>query len=90
MTRRSAYQQSGVDIDAAEQGINEAKLAVLDTYTPEVSSEFGAFAGLYRLNLDSEEVTLAASTDGVGTKTVLAVQANQLEGLGFDLINHGN
>ncbi|MAZ53744.1 MAG: phosphoribosylformylglycinamidine cyclo-ligase [Trueperaceae bacterium] len=89
MTRRNAYQQSGVDIGAAEQGINEAKLAVLDTYTPEVSSEFGAFAGLYRLNLDSEEVTLAASTDGVGTKTVLAVQANQLEGLGFDLINHG-
>ena len=46
---------------------------------------FGAFAGLHPL--DSERL-LAASTDGVGTKLILARQRGRLRDCGADLAAH--
>jgi len=34
------------------------------------------------------EPALVASTDGVGTKTLLAAQTGRYGGLGFDIVNH--
>ena len=48
-------------------------------------SGFGAFAGLHPL--DSERL-LAASTDGVGTKLILARQRGRLRDCGADLAAH--
>jgi phosphoribosylformylglycinamidine cyclo-ligase len=49
------------------------------------ASGFGAFAGLYPID---EQRLLAASTDGVGTKLVLARQRGRLADCGRDLAAH--
>jgi phosphoribosylaminoimidazole synthetase len=50
----------------------------------------GAFAGMYDLSgiQDMRSPALVASTDGVGTKTLIAAQAGRFETIGYDLVNH--
>jgi phosphoribosylaminoimidazole synthetase len=64
--------------------------AVRATQGPEVLAGMGAFAGVYSLKNLSEidHPALVASTDGVGTKTLLASQARRYDTIGFDLVNH--
>src|SRR5690606_20751960 len=65
---------------------------VASTYTPGVLRGLGAFGGLFELPAGMRRPVLAASTDGVGTKTVLArryaAEPGVLEGIGRDLVNH--
>ena len=80
------YRQAGVDIDAAQEALGMAHSSL-----SKVSEHFGAFAqsidARQLVNLDSPR--LVATTDGVGTKAVLALATGRVDGLGFDLINHG-
>jgi phosphoribosylformylglycinamidine cyclo-ligase len=48
---------------------------------------FGGFAGLFRLPGDAKRA-LAASTDGVGTKVVIAAELGRYASVGGDLVNH--
>lgn len=68
------YREAGVDIAAADSLV--ARLA-------KVAPHIGGFAGLFPI---SEDQFLVASTDGVGTKLMLAIEADRLEGLGEDLV----
>ncbi|MDI7274719.1 MAG: phosphoribosylformylglycinamidine cyclo-ligase [Anaerolineae bacterium] len=86
----SAYRAAGVDIDAGNRAVELMRSAVCSTYGPEVLAGIGAFGGLYdasRLQAARHPV-LVASTDGVGTKTRLALALNRVEGLGEDIVNH--
>ena len=86
----SAYRAAGVDIDAGNRAVELMRSAVRSTYGPEVLAGIGAFGGLYdagRLQAARHPV-LVASTDGVGTKTRLALALNRVEGLGEDIVNH--
>ena len=68
------YKEAGVDIAKA------------DRLTKSISSlvdNIGGFAGLYDL---CDENYLVASTDGVGTKILLAQEYNKLEGIGVDCV----
>ena len=47
----------------------------------------GGFAGLFRLPGD-EKRALVASTDGVGTKVLIAAELRRYDGVGRDLVNH--
>src|SRR5205807_239060 len=64
--------------------------AVRATQGAEVLAGMGAFAGI----LDAKRIqemqrpALVASTDGVGTKTLLAAQAGRFDTIGYDLVNH--
>lgn len=85
-----AYRRAGVDIDAGNRAVELMRAAVRSTYGPEVLAGIGAFGGLYdaaRLQR-VEQPVLVASTDGVGTKTRIAVALGRLEGLGEDIVNH--
>ncbi len=82
---RSAYQQAGVDIAAKMAIIDRIKIAATSTYTSAVLGGVGSFGGLYRLTPDA---ILVASTDGIGTKTMLAAQYRRYRGLGHDIVNH--
>lgn len=62
--------------------------AVRSTYTPAVLAGIGAFGGLYALPDDVPEPVLVASTDGVGTKTMLATATGRLDAIGRDIVNH--
>lgn len=84
------YRDAGVDIDRKAGALKAAASKIKETYTPEVLRGLGAFGGMLevaRLKNLAEPV-LVASTDGVGTKTLLAAQTGRYSGLGFDIVNH--
>jgi phosphoribosylaminoimidazole synthetase len=88
--RQTSYAFSGVDIDAAASAKALMKEAIRATQGPEVLSGMGAFAGVFNLNgvQQMRQPALVASTDGVGTKTLIAAQAGRFDTIGYDLVNH--
>ncbi|THF71989.1 phosphoribosylformylglycinamidine cyclo-ligase [Deinococcus sp. Arct2-2] len=90
----SAYERAGVSIDAGHRAVALMKNAVARTHTPAVLGGIGGFGGLFRAQFtgaDGQPMTdpvLVASTDGVGTKTKVAVRAGKFAGLGADIVNH--
>jgi phosphoribosylformylglycinamidine cyclo-ligase len=75
------YEAAGVSLAAAESVVERLRAAAESTG----ALGFGAFAGLYPLG---ERQLLAASTDGVGTKLILARQRGRLRDCGADLAAH--
>ena len=88
--RRSAYAAAGVDIDAGERAVELMKEAVQSTYTPSVLTGIGAFGGLYALDdlQQARRPVLVSSTDGVGTKTIIATAMERYDTVGHDIVNH--
>ena len=84
------YASSGVDIAAADSAKELMKEAVRATQGPEVLAGMGAFAGAFNLSSVQQmhRPSLVASTDGVGTKTLIAAQAGRFDTIGYDLVNH--
>jgi phosphoribosylformylglycinamidine cyclo-ligase len=76
-----AYDAAGVSIAKGEAVVERLRAAVESTGT----RGFGAFAGLYPLD---DRRLLAASTDGVGTKLILARERGQLRACGADIAAH--
>jgi phosphoribosylformylglycinamidine cyclo-ligase len=85
-TNADRYARAGVDIAAAEDNVRRIAPLVRSTHGPAVLGEFGAFAGLFHLREFADPV-LVASTDGVGTKALLARQLGRYRLLGRDLVN---
>jgi phosphoribosylformylglycinamidine cyclo-ligase len=75
------YEAAGVSLAAAEAVVGRLRAAVESTG----ATGFGAFAGLHPLG---DGRFLAASTDGVGTKLVLARRRDALRACGADLAAH--
>jgi phosphoribosylamine--glycine ligase/phosphoribosylaminoimidazole synthetase len=86
----SAYASSGVSIDAGNQAVALMSQAVRSTYTPAVLAGIGAFGGLFAADAVKalRAPVLVASTDGVGTKVKLAVEAGSYRSIGQDIVNH--
>ena len=79
------YEQAGVSLGKAEEVVERLRGAVESTRTPGVVGAFGSFAGLFAI--DGERL-LAASTDSLGTKLVLARKAGRLRDAGACLAAH--
>jgi phosphoribosylformylglycinamidine cyclo-ligase len=79
------YAAAGVSLATAEGVVERLRAAVESTRTAGVVGAFGAFAGLFALD---ERRLLVASTDGVGSKLVLARRAGKLRWCGADLAAH--
>jgi len=75
------YEDAGVSLGTAEALVRRLREAVESTG----AIGFGAFAGVHPLN---ERQLLAASTDSVGTKLILARERGRLEDCGADLAAH--
>ena len=84
LTERT-YEAAGVSLATAEAVVERLREAVESTRTSNVVGGFGGFAGLYALD---ERRLLAASTDSVGSKLVLARRAGKLRWCGADLAAH--
>jgi phosphoribosylformylglycinamidine cyclo-ligase len=80
------YAAAGVSLATAEAVVDRLRSAVASTRTPAVQGAFGVFAGLYAID---DRRLLAASTDSVGSKLVLARRAGKLHWCGMDLAAHG-
>jgi phosphoribosylamine--glycine ligase/phosphoribosylformylglycinamidine cyclo-ligase len=89
-TSPDAYAAAGVDIDAGNRAVEQMREAVRSTYTPAVLAGIGPFGGLFALDevLDAEDPVLVASTDGVGTKTMIAAAMGRYDSVGHDIVNH--
>ena len=85
-----SYAASGVNIDAGEQAVRLMREAVRTSQGPEVLAGVGAFAGVFKASAlqKMRHPALVASTDGVGTKTLLASQAGRYDTIGYDIVNH--
>ena len=84
----SQYAAAGVDLargDAAKERIGRA---VAGTRTPLSLGEVGAFGGMVRVPAGMRKPVLVMSTDGVGTKVLVALQARRYDTVGEDLVNH--
>lgn len=75
------YEDAGVSIAKGADVVERLRTAVESTG----ATDFGAFAGLHPLD---DTRLLAASTDSVGTKLVLARERGQLRACGADLAAH--
>ena len=80
-SERQTYAGAGVSIEKAGAVVERLRAAVESTG----ASGFGAFAGLHPLD---DTRLLAASTDSVGTKLVLARKRGALRNCGADLAAH--
>ena len=85
---KSNYELAGVNIQEGNKVISQIKSLVEATFNSCVVSEFGDFSGLYALG----DNILVASTDGVGTKSLLVLDTYGPEigynMLGHDIVNH--
>jgi len=79
------YQETGVDIEGGDQFVEEIASLVKKTRRAEVLADVGGFAGLFAIKKYKNPV-LVASTDGVGTKILLANQLKKWKGIGIDCV----
>ena len=83
----ASYAAAGVDIAAGERAVELMRAAVRRTERPGVLGGLGGFAGLFRLDLQRyPQPVLASSTDGVGTKLVIAQALDRHDTIGIDLV----
>ncbi len=81
------YQSSGVNIEAGNLAVAQIKASVKQTYTPNVLASLGGFAAGFRFDASQyEDPILVSCTDGVGTKLRLAIELDQLDTVGIDLV----
>ncbi|MEV4809480.1 phosphoribosylformylglycinamidine cyclo-ligase [Micromonospora avicenniae] len=85
--RSASYADAGVSIEAGDRAVELLKSKVRQTRRPEVLGDLGGFAGLFRLDTTKyKNPILASSTDGVGTKLVIAQQMDIHDTVGIDLV----
>ncbi|MER3453363.1 MAG: phosphoribosylformylglycinamidine cyclo-ligase, partial [Acidimicrobiia bacterium] len=87
MSSPETYRAAGVDIDAAERAVARIRDAVRSTFRPEVIGDIGGFGGLFAFARERwRDPVLVASTDGVGTKALVAQATGRFATIGVDLV----
>jgi phosphoribosylformylglycinamidine cyclo-ligase len=82
------YVTAGVDLAAGDRAVELMRSAVARAGRPEVLGGIGGFAGLFDASAlaSMRRPVLATSTDGVGTKVVIAQRLGQYGTIGIDLV----
>jgi phosphoribosylformylglycinamidine cyclo-ligase len=81
------YRDAGVDISAGEKTVELIKPHVRSTFRPEVIGDIGGFGGLFAIDWRRyDDPLLVSSTDGVGTKSVIARLTGRRRTIGIDLV----
>src|SRR5438128_11373601 len=84
---RLTYAAAGVDIAAGEKAVELIKEHVRSTFRPEVVGDVGGFGGLFAVDWKRfRDPLLVSSTDGVGTKSLVARLANRRNAVGSDCV----
>jgi phosphoribosylformylglycinamidine cyclo-ligase len=82
------YAAAGVSLEAAELAKQRIAELVQGTRTPLALGKLGAFGGMVRVPEGYRKPALVLSTDGVGTKVLVAARAGVHDTVGEDLVNH--
>ncbi len=82
------YKDAGVDISEGNKSVEYIKEKVKSTYTKGVVGDLGLFAGGFSIKeyMDMEDPILVSSTDGVGTKLLIAQTMDKHDTIGTDLV----
>jgi len=81
------YARAGVDIAAGERAVELIKRHVRSTFRPEVVGDIGGFGGLFAFDPQRfDHPLLVSSTDGVGTKSLIARLTGRYDTIGIDLV----
>ena len=81
------YKDAGVDIDAGNALVEAIKPLTRATRRPGADGEIGGFGAAFDLRAAGyRDPILIASTDGVGTKVKIAIEATRPDTLGIDLV----
>ena len=87
MAKSLTYADAGVDIDKADNLVDEIKKIAQQTSRSGVIGDIGGFGGLFSLNISNmESPVLVSSTDGVGTKLKVAFMMSKHDTIGIDLV----
>ncbi|MGE0352228.1 MAG: phosphoribosylformylglycinamidine cyclo-ligase [Gemmatimonadales bacterium] len=82
------YAAAGVDLTGAEEAKRRIVASVVSTRTSLSAGRPGAFGGMVRIPPGMRKPLLVMSTDGVGTKVLVAAMAGRYDTVGEDLVNH--
>src|SRR5579871_1718229 len=81
------YEAAGVSITAGEEAVERIKDKVRSTFRPEVIGDIGGFGGLFGFDTARyRQPVLVSSTDGVGTKALIAQATGRFDTIGIDLV----
>ena len=83
---RGAYARAGVDVAAGERAVDLMRASVASTRRPEVLGGLGGFGSAVAIPPGFREPVIVSSTDGVGTKTAIAMALGRLDTIGIDLV----
>jgi phosphoribosylformylglycinamidine cyclo-ligase len=82
------YAEAGVDLEAANASKARINELVAGTRNELSVGMTGAFGGMIRVPATLRKPVLVLSTDGVGTKVLVALRAKRFDTVGEDLVNH--
>jgi phosphoribosylformylglycinamidine cyclo-ligase len=83
----TSYEDAGVSITAGEAAVERIKSKVRSTFRPEVIGDIGGFGGLFAFAQHRyTHPVLVSSTDGVGTKALIAQATGRFDTIGVDLV----
>ncbi|MDE2356572.1 MAG: phosphoribosylformylglycinamidine cyclo-ligase [Alphaproteobacteria bacterium] len=81
------YATSGVDIDAGAELVERIKPLARATRRPGSDAGLGGFGALFDLKAAGyDDPLMVTTTDGVGTKLKVAIEAGRHDGVGVDLV----
>jgi phosphoribosylformylglycinamidine cyclo-ligase len=87
MAKAVTYKKAGVDIDKANYFVRKIKPLVEETYTKDTLGTIGNFGGFFKADFSGmKDPILVSSTDGVGTKLLVANIAKKFDTVGIDLV----
>lgn len=86
MSTPLTYKDAGVDIDAGNALVQRIGAIAKKTQRPGVLSGLGGFGALFELPTGYRQPVLVSGTDGVGTKLKLAIDWQQHDHIGVDLV----
>lgn len=86
-TALDSYARAGVDVHAGNEAVARYRHLLGQWRHADQLDAIGGFAGLFRLPGDGQRA-LVGSTDGVGTKVLIAAELGRYGSVGADLVNH--
>ena len=83
----TTYKDAGVDVQATDALVSDISSLSKSTARTGSLDSIGGFGGIFDLKeCGYKDPLLVSGTDGIGTKILLGIETNKLDGLGFDLV----
>ena len=82
-----SYAAAGVDVNAGNEAVARYRKLLDAQRDPRILEGIGGFGGCFEF-LGYRKPVLVASTDGVGTKVLVAASLGRYDTIGRDLVHH--